>query len=61
MVGATSDIQMLVGFAAIILGILAFIGFVPVIMLLVAMLSIGVANFISGAAISGKMFSVIHK
>jgi hypothetical protein len=51
-------IQLLVGLVAITLGILALVGFAPLILTLVATLAIGAAVLLSGAAVSSRMLSV---
>lgn len=54
-VAGTEGAQVLVGVAAIVLGILALIGFVPIVLNLVALLAIGVSVLLSGGAVGGKM------
>ncbi len=51
--------QVLVGIAAVVLGILALIGFDPMVLNLVAMLAVGVSIVLSGAALGGKMASLL--
>jgi hypothetical protein len=58
--GAAST-QALVGLGAIILGILALVGLVPLTLTLVAWLCLGAAVTFTGAAISGKMISVLQR
>jgi hypothetical protein len=51
-------IQLLVSLVAIILGILTLVGFAPLILTLVATLAIGAAVLLSGAAVSSRILSV---
>jgi hypothetical protein len=57
---AAANIQVLVGLAAVTLGILALVGIVPMVLSLVAMLGIGGTNLLSGSMIGGKMLSVFR-
>jgi len=57
---AAASSQFLVGAGAVVLGILALIGFVPQTLQLVAILAVGGAAFLSGAAASGRMASVFR-
>lgn len=50
--------EVLVGTGAIVLGIVALVGFAPVTLTLVAMLALGSAILLSGSAVIGKMLSV---
>jgi hypothetical protein len=50
--------EVLVGFAASVLGILALAGIAPETLILVAMLGLGAAVLFTGSAVIGKMFSV---
>jgi hypothetical protein len=54
---AASGVQFLIGLGAITLGILALIGLNPTILTLVAMLSVGFANLLSGTAIMGRVMT----
>jgi hypothetical protein len=55
-----AGVQILVGLGGGVLGLLALLGVYPVELALVAMLCLGGAILLSGAAISGKMLSVLH-
>lgn len=55
---ATAGTDVLVGLAAIVLGILALVGFAPVTLTLVAMLALGIAVLLTGGAVIGKMLSL---
>ncbi len=57
--GAASA-EVLVGAGAIVLGILALLGYAPLTLQLVTMLAVGGAIFLAGAAISGRMLSMLH-
>ncbi len=59
-VRSAEGMQVLIGLGSVVLGILAVIGLVPMILSLVAMLSIGFADLLSGTAISGRMLSAFH-
>jgi hypothetical protein len=59
-VRAAAGVQVLVGLGGGVLGLLALLGVYPVELTLVAMLCLGGAILLSGAAISGKMLSVLH-
>jgi hypothetical protein len=61
MVYAAASSQLLVGAGAAVLGILALIGYVPLTLQLVAMLSIGGAALLTGAAASGRMFAAFRR
>lgn len=50
-------VQIVVGLAAIVLGILALAGWVSLILTLVAMLAIGASILLTGAAVSARMLS----
>ena len=58
-VAGTEGTQMLIGLAAIVLGILALIGLDPMVLNLIAMLVVGVSILLSGAALGGKMASML--
>jgi hypothetical protein len=62
MVSASNAAQALVGLAAIVLGILALVG-IPysLILVLVGLLCLGASVTLSGAALSGKMLTVMHR
>lgn len=53
--------QVLVGLAAIILGILGIVGFNTEILVLIALLILGASALLSGAALSGKMASMLAR
>ena len=57
---AAANIQMLVGLAAVTLGILALVGFVPMVLSLVAMLGIGGASLLSGSMFGGRVLNVFR-
>jgi hypothetical protein len=50
--------EVLVGLAAIVLGILALVGIAPMTLILVAMLALGVSILLMGSAVISKMLSV---
>jgi hypothetical protein len=52
--------QALIGIGAIALGILALIGLVPQTLVLVAVLSIGAAELLSGGALMSKMVGLLY-
>jgi hypothetical protein len=58
-VSAGVGAQVLVGLGAIVLGILALVGMVPLTLTLVAMLSLGGAALFSGSALTGRMLTAI--
>lgn len=55
---ATVGTDVLVGLAAIVLGILALVGLDTVTLVLVAMLALGAAVLLTGSAVIGKMLSI---
>jgi hypothetical protein len=57
---AAASVQVLVGLAGGILGLLALLGIYPLELALVAMLCLGASVLLSGTAISSKMLSVLH-
>lgn len=58
---ATSAVsQALVGLAAVVLGILALSGFVPLTLVLIALLQMGVFLLVSGATVGGFMLRLFH-
>ncbi len=59
-VRSAEGIQVLAGVGSGVLGILALTGYNPMILGMVAMLSVGLADLMSGAAISGRMISALH-
>lgn len=58
---AASGMQALVGIGAIVLGILALVGFEPVLLTLVALLVLGAAVLMTGTAVSTRMASVLRR
>jgi hypothetical protein len=59
-VKSATGVQVLIGLGSVVLGILAIIGTVPMILALVAMLSVGFSNMLSGSALTGRMLSAFH-
>jgi hypothetical protein len=59
-VSASAGIQLLFGITAVTLGILALVGMAPMVLNLVALLSIGLSNLLSGTDISARMLSSIR-
>lgn len=57
-VTAANTLQVLVGIAAVVLGILSLIGVSPLMLNLIAQLAIGSAIVLSGTAITGRVLSV---
>ncbi len=57
---ATAGAQVMVGIAAIALGILAIVGFVPMTLTLVALLCLGSAALIQGSALGGSLVAVFQ-
>jgi hypothetical protein len=55
---AATGTEVLVGLAAVVLGILALVGIDPPTLILVAMLALGAAILLTGSAVVGKMLSV---
>ncbi len=55
-VSAASGIQIMFGLAAVTLGIVALVGFVPLTLTLVAMLSVGGATLFAGTAMSARVW-----
>jgi hypothetical protein len=58
-VEVSAGVQMFLGLAAVILGILSLVGINPIVMSLVAVLCVGFAELLVGTAISARMWSVI--
>ncbi len=52
---------MLVGIAAVVLGIIALVGIDPVLVTLVALLVVGASVLFSGTAVSSRMASVMRR
>ena len=59
-VTASAGGQVLIGIAAIVLGILALVGFVPMVLNLVAMLALGAAVLLTGSAVGGRMYALLR-
>ncbi len=57
---ATAGIQIFVGLAGIVLGVLALIGIVPIILSLVSLLTIGLAILVVGSVVGGRMIGTIR-
>ena len=55
---AATGTEVLVGLAAVVLGILALVGIDPMTLILVAMLALGASVLLTGSAVVGKMLSV---
>jgi hypothetical protein len=60
MVSAAAGAQVLVGIGAVVLGIVALVGMHPMMLSLIAILAVGASVALSGSAVSGKMFSMLH-
>jgi hypothetical protein len=58
---ATAAAQALVGAGAVVLGILALLGFVPWTLVLVATLAVGGAAFLTGSALLGRMMVLFRR
>ena len=58
---AASGTQMLIGIAAIVLGILALIGIDPLTLSLVGLLATGASILFSGSAVSSRMLNVLRR
>lgn len=58
---ASSGVQILIGLGAIALGILALLGFNPMVLSLVAMLSLGLSDLLSGTAIMSRIMGISHR
>lgn len=58
---AASGTQMLIGIAAIVLGILALIGIDPLTLSLVGLLATGASILFSGSAISSRMLGILRR
>lgn len=56
---AASGSDVLIGAAAVVLGILALSGFGPITLTLVALLCIGASVLLSGLSVAGRMFSTL--
>jgi hypothetical protein len=58
---SAASVQVLVGLAGGVLGLLALLGIHPLTLTLVAMLCVGGSVLLSGAAVSGKMLSILRR
>jgi hypothetical protein len=56
---AASGSDLLIGGAAVVLGILALSGFTPMTLILVALLCLGASVLLSGLSIAGRMFTTL--
>jgi hypothetical protein len=57
---AAADIQALIGLGAMTLGILAIVGMYPLMLSLIAMIALSSAGLLAGAAISGRMLTLLR-
>jgi hypothetical protein len=57
---SAAGVQLLIGIGAVGLGILSLVGIQPIILTLVAMLSLATSILFSGTAISSKMLNIFH-
>lgn len=57
---ASSGVHVLVGAGAVVLGIIGVLGSAPVLMTLIALLSIGAAQLLTGAALGGRMTNMLR-
>jgi len=58
---AASGTQLLIGIAAIVLGILALIGIDPLVLSLVGLLATGASILFSGSAVSSRMLGILRR
>ncbi|MFT3764815.1 MAG: hypothetical protein QM820_04760 [Minicystis sp.] len=58
---ATAGVQALAGAGAVVLGILALVGYSPMTLALVGLLVLGSAVLLSGAAVTGRMGAVMRR
>lgn len=58
---AASGVQVLIGIATITLGILALVDFSPLTLSLVAMLSVGFADMLTGTTIASRMIGIFRR
>ncbi|HEX8949631.1 MAG TPA: hypothetical protein VF790_11750 [Dissulfurispiraceae bacterium] len=58
---ASSGVQVLLGLSAIVLGILALIGFAPLALSLVAMLVLGLSDLLSGTSVMGRIMGISRR
>ena len=57
---AASAIHFVVGLGAVVLGIVGLLGNLPFVMTLIAMLSVGGALLLSGAAVGARTMPALH-
>jgi hypothetical protein len=57
---AATGAQVLIGIAAVVLGVLAVIGIAPLILILVGLLASGFSILVSGTAVGSKMLAGLH-
>jgi hypothetical protein len=57
---ASSGVHVLVGTGAVVLGIVGVLGNAPILMTLIATLSIGAAQLLTGASMGARMSSLLH-
>ena len=57
---AASAIDFVVGLGAVVLGVIGLLGTLPIVMTLIAMLSVGGALLLSGAAVGARTMSALH-
>ncbi|MFB3924844.1 MAG: hypothetical protein ACE14T_02230 [Syntrophales bacterium] len=60
-VSAATGVELLMGIGVITLGILALVGLVPLVLSLVAVLVVGVSDFLTGTAVTAKMWNVLRQ
>jgi hypothetical protein len=53
--------QFLIGLGATVLGILALLGFASAILVMISVLIVGLAAFLSGTAISSRIMHLLHR
>jgi hypothetical protein len=58
---ASAGVQTLIGLGAVTLGILSIVGLNPLVLSLIAMLSIGFADLLSGSSIVGRFKSILQR
>jgi hypothetical protein len=59
--GASAGTQVLIGLGGVVLGILALVGTVPMVLTLVALLSVGASVLLSGNAVSGWIVALVRR
>ncbi len=58
---AAAGVEFLLGLSTVVLGIIALTGIYTAVLSLVALLLVGVTGFLTGAAVSSRMFSLFQK